>query len=173
MLIAKLKLSSVFLLLFTMLVTGCSTHAAEFKDGDAHVSKEMNEVISNYIVKHYADLYPPTEKNIEVHKIYGTSEIKDRINVYMYSEFGSFNKSTGLESQGGHALPAVIQLKKESAGYTVVGYKEPKDGADFSPSLKKMFPNKYLKIVQKDIGNAADLQKAMDSKVKNWLEAKS
>ena len=42
-----------------------------------------------------------TEKQFEVHKVYGTSESNEVLNVYLWSYYGGFNKSTGLENQAG------------------------------------------------------------------------
>lgn len=164
------KLMIVSLLLFTAILTGCSGSGINLMDGDIHISKEMNEVISNYIIQHYGSSYYDTEKQIEVHKIYGTSESNGVLSVYMWSYFCGFNKSTGTEPQAGHSLPAVIQLKKDGDSYSVVKYKEPEDGSLYPSSLKKMFPKRYLKLVHRDTGNIGDLEKEMDKKVESWLK---
>jgi hypothetical protein len=162
-------------LLMVLLLVGCSENLTKdtgtvLKEGDNHISKEMEEVISNYIIQKYSSVYLQTEKLFEVHKVYGTSELNSIISVYMYSYFGGFNKSTGLENQAGHSLPAVIRLQKKSTGYSVIEYTETKDGNQYHSSLEKMFPDRYLKMAQQDVGNIEDLQKEMDNKVKHWLE---
>jgi len=130
----------------------------------------MNDTISNYIVEKYGAINSSTDKQFEVHKVYGTSESNSVIRVYMYSYFGGFNVSTGAENQTGHSLPATIQLKKMDSGYEVIKYIEPKDGNEYSGSLKKMFPEKYVKMVQQDTGNIEDLEKEMTRKVELWLK---
>lgn len=139
-------------------------------DGGRNVTKEMHEVISDYIIEKYASSAYPTEKQFEVHEIYGTSESDGVISVYMWSFFGGYNKATGMEEQTGHSLPAVIRLSKNNNQYKVIEYIEPQDGSMYVSSLKKMFPNKYIKYAQQDVGNIDDLQKEMDKKVKQWLE---
>ncbi|MGO4347761.1 hypothetical protein AB4Z45_19935 [Paenibacillus sp. MCAF9] len=134
-----------------------------------HLSDDMNEVISNYIIQKYDSVSSQTEKQFEVHEVYGTSESSGIITVYMYSYFGGFNKFSGLENQAGHSLPAVIRLKKKAAGYVVTEYTEPKDGSLYQSSLKKMFPKKYLDMLHNKSGNLEDLQKEMDNKVQQWL----
>jgi len=164
----KLK---IFLLLFiTALLAGCNEDGIKLKDGDNHISIEMNEVISNYILQTYESSYPDTEKQFEVHKIYGTSESNGVLTVYMWSYYGGFNKSTGLENQAGHSLPSVIRLKKDEEHYSVIKYIEPEDGSLYQSSLKKMFPKKYLKLVHEDTGNIKDLDKEMKKKVESWLD---
>ena len=102
--------------------------------------------------------------------MYGTSESEGVITVYMWSFFGGFNRSAGLELQTGHSLPAVIKLSKKGGGYEVTYYKEPLDGSSYSSSIKKLFPEKYIKQIHQDTRNIADLQQAMDQKVKQWLD---
>lgn len=172
----KMRLCTLFFLLAAvMLIAACSDYidsGTKYNDGDQLISEEMNEEISNYIIQKYSTIYYDSQKRFEVHKIYGTEESDDSITVYMYSYFGGFNKSTGLENQSGHSLPAVIRLQKKSdGGYSVTHYTEPKDGSLYQSSLKKMFPKKYLEIVQHDTGNINDLHQEMDIKVKQWLDA--
>lgn len=167
--ISKKILKFNILLFIVAFLSACNGNAIELKDGDRHITKEMHEVISNYIIEHYSSSYGSTEKQFEVHKIYGTSESDGVLNVYMWSYYCGFNKRTGTEEQAGHLSPAVIKLKEEEERYSVIKYIEPQDGSGYLPSLKKMFPEKYLKLVQQDRGNIKDLQKEMETKVKKWL----
>ena len=165
--------SSILLLLFgAFLLAGCSGNEVTLQDGDKNISEEMDEVISNYIIQKYLSSYYDTEKQFEVHKVYGTNESDGVISVFMWSYYGGFNKSTGIENQAGHSLPAVIRLRKKEENYSVIEYTEPQDGSLYQSSRKKMFPKKYLKLAQQDSGNIGDLQKEMDKKVKQWLEKK-
>lgn len=162
------KLSILFLLCAGFILVACSDN---LQDGDKQITEEMDEVISNYIIQKYSSSYYDTEKQFEVHKVYGRSESGGILTVYMWSYFGGFNKSTGLESQSGHSLPAVIKLREKDGNFSVIKYTEPQDGSLYQSSLKKMFPKKYIVYAQLDSGNIGDLQKEMDKKVKQWLEA--
>ncbi|WP_284646010.1 hypothetical protein [Paenibacillus silviterrae] len=159
---------AVFIFIVAM-VSGCNGRGIELQDGDTNVTNEMDELISSYIISKYTSSNRSTEKQFEVHKVYGTSKSNGILSVYMWSYFGGFNKSTGVENQSGHSLPAVMQLKRDGERYSVIKYVEPQDGSLYSSSLKKMFPKKYLKFVQQDAGNIKHLQSEMDSKVKKWL----
>ena len=167
-----LKLSVLFLMFGLFLLFGCSGDKVNLQDGDKNISEEMDNIISDYIFQKYSSSYSDTEKQFEVHKVYGTSESDELITVYMWSYYGGFNKSTGTEDQSGHSFPAVIRLSKKDGNYSVVEYIEPEDGDLYQPSLEKMFPKKYLKLAQKDSRNIKDLEKEMDKKVKRWLEKK-
>lgn len=157
-----LKPGLLILLFGLLFFSGCNS--------EKQVTAEMDELISDFIVKKYAASYADTEKQFEVHMVYGTSEKNGVLNVYMWSYYGGFNKSTGLEAQSGHSLPAVIQLSNKGENYSVEEYIEPEDGSSYMPSLKKMFPKKYLTYVIRDSGDIGGLQKKMDKKVKQWLE---
>lgn len=169
-LINILKSNIFFLLILAVFLSGCNGNGAKLKDGDQHITEEMDDVISDYIVQKYYTASSDTEKQFEVHKVYGTSESDGVISVYMWSYYGGFNKSTGIENQAGHSLAAVIRLSKNEKNYSVIDYIEPQDGSLYQSSLKRMFPDKYLKLIQQDSGNVEDLQKEMDKKVKQWLE---
>ncbi|MFF2448380.1 hypothetical protein ACFVSW_14885 [Neobacillus sp. NPDC058068] len=163
--------SSILLLLFgTVFLVGCNGNEVNLIDGDKHITEEMDEVISDFIIQKYSSINSDIEKQFEVHKVYGTSESDGVLSVYMWSYYGGFNKSTGIENRAGHSLPAVIRLSKKGEKYSVIKYTEPHDGELYPSSLKKMFPEKYLKLVQQDTGNIEELQKEMDEKVKKWLE---
>lgn len=165
-----LKSNILFLLVGVVLLAGCGGNELNLIDGDKHVTDEIDEVISEYIIQKNASVYYDTEKQFEVHKVYGTSESNGVLSVYMWSYYAGFSKATGLESQAGHSLPAVLRLIKKEGKYSVIEYTEPQDGSLFLSSLKKMFPKKYVKFAHQDSGNIADLQKEMDEKVKAWLE---
>ena len=74
-----------------------------------------------------------TEKQFEVHKVYGTKESDGVINVYMWSYYGGFNKSTGIENQAGHSLPLVVRLSKNEENYSVIEYTDHKKVVGISP----------------------------------------
>jgi hypothetical protein len=164
------KSGILFLLFGVLFLVGCSVNEDNLHDGDKFITEEIDEVISDYIIQKYSSTYSDTEKQFEVHKVYGTNESDGVINVYMWSYYGGFNKSNGIENQAGHSLPAVIRLSKKEENYSVIEYIEPQDGSLYQSSLKKMFPEKYLKLARQDSENIGDLQKEMDNKVKQWLE---
>lgn len=167
------SLSLIFFIALSMLV-GCNNQNIKLTDGDNHLTEEIHHTISEHIIEHYKHSYPDVEKLFEVHKIYGTSSKKDIMTIYFYSYFGGFNQSTGLENLAGHSLPAVMKVKKEKDGnFKVIDYMEPRDGNEYPSSLKKMMPEKYLKLAQNDSGNLQDLMNEMDKKVELWISDKN
>lgn len=166
-----MKKVRVFLLLMAAVIfTGCNGKELNLIDGDKQVTQQIDDTISQYIIQNYATSYYGTEKQFEVHKVYGTSETDGVLSVYMWSYYGGFNKASGIEPQSGHSLPAVIRLSQRDESYSVIEYIEPKDGSMYQSSLEKMFPEKYVKSALLDSGNIGGLQKEMEKKVKKWIE---
>lgn len=156
--------------LFIILLAGCNAGELALKNGESHVPEEMDEAISNFIVEKYQDMSTSTDKQFEVHKVYGTSEENDLTHLYIWSYYAGFNISTGPEVQLGHSLPALIVLQKKEFSYEVINYIEPEDGSEWIVSLEKMFPKKYVKKAQQDAGNLGTLEREMDEKVAAWLD---
>ncbi|UXH46345.1 hypothetical protein N5C46_09995 [Rossellomorea vietnamensis] len=164
------KLRFFILVMSAVLLASCNDKGLNLTDGDKQITPQIDDAISHYIVKKYATSYYGTEKQFEVHKVYGTSEKDGILSVYMWSYYGGFNQANGLEAQSGHSLPALIRLKQEGDAYSVIDYTEPQDGSMYQSSLEKMFPAKYVKSARRDNGNIGGLEKKMDKKVKAWLE---
>ncbi|GGB53009.1 hypothetical protein [Fictibacillus barbaricus] len=165
-----MKLDSVVYILFLVfIISSCHNSSEKLIDGKVQISEEIDNMISEYIIQNSSKAYANTDKKFEVHRIYGTSEKNGVISVYLHSYFGGFNKKSGNSMQGGHSLPALMKIKKDSSGYSVVDYQEPKDGDLYKPSLEKMFPERYSKMELQRTGNIKDLEKEMDEKVNRWL----
>lgn len=161
-----LKRKTVITCSLLFLLMGCTSFNSS---NEVKVTSQMNELISDYIIQHYDDVYPETDKRFEVHKIYGAKENGEVTSVYLYSLFLGFNKKTKTEGQSGHSVPAVIKLRSKDGKYVVSHYKEPQDGADFKRSLYKIFPRNYARKALEDSKNSAGLQKKMNQKAEMWL----
>ncbi|MHA7136653.1 hypothetical protein ACRTEV_05205 [Rossellomorea arthrocnemi] len=164
------KVRALLLLMAAVLIAGCNGKELNLIDGDKQITQQIDDAISQYIIQNYSTSYYGTEKQFEVHKVYGTSKTDGVLSVYMWSYYGGFNKAAGLDPQSGHSLPAVIRLSKKDGTYSVIEYIEPKDGSMYQSSLEKMFPAKYVKSAQRDSGNIGELQKEMQKKVEKWIE---
>ncbi|WHY73817.1 hypothetical protein [Fictibacillus enclensis] len=162
--------SFVFIWLLTFVITGCTSDPNHLVDGKEKVTKEADQLISQYIIQKYKNIFAPSEKQFEVHRIYGTSEEDGILTVYFHSCLGGFNKETGDQEQSGHSLPVLIKIKKERSGYKVVDYKEPRDGGYYKSSLQKMFPKRYVQKEDQQAGEINDLQIQMNKKVHKWLK---
>ncbi|SDM52001.1 bla regulator protein blaR1 [Fictibacillus solisalsi] len=160
----------IFILFSTFVIGGCTNAPNHLLDGKEKISKEADQLISDYIIQKYENIYAPSKKQFEVHRIYGTNEKQGTITVYLHSYLGSFTKETGDEDQSGHSVPALIKIKKEGSVYKVVEYREPRDGDYYISSLEKMFPEKYVKKEEQPSDVINDLEIQMDKKVHKWLK---
>lgn len=150
-----------------LLLSGCNSIFDS--SSQVEVTPEMNEVITNYIIDKYKEVYPPSDRYFEVHKVYGAKEAGEITSVYMYSLYLGFNKETKTKAQSGHSLPALVKLKKEDGKYVVTYYKEPEDGTRYKDSIYKMFPRKYASKAMDDTGNIRGLEDEIQKNVEEWL----
>ncbi len=130
----------------------------------------MDDTISNYIIDHYKNVYPKSDKQIEVHLVYGTEEKNGMTKVFIRSFYQGFNIATGAQGLSGHSLPALITMKKDGNEYKVVEYKEAKDGSDYASSIKRMFPKRFAEMALSNSGNLDEVEHEMNEKVEEWLE---
>lgn len=56
------QLNFMFMIPLSVFLISCSSDDSTLTNGDAHVTEEMNEEISNYIVAKNANVYAPTDK---------------------------------------------------------------------------------------------------------------
>ena len=132
-----------------------ATGAAEESHGSQLLEpvdkKDMEDVISAYLLAKNKTNYYKGEKDIEAHKIYRTQQKKNIIEVYMQIRVGWYgfeNKSFNMVS--GTGLTVRMQLKQNEAGeYEVVDYLEPLDGSMWAASIRKMFPKDLAELVIK------------------------
>lgn len=136
------------------------------------IPDEMDVAITEFIIDHNQTRFGETEKQFEVHKIYGTEEKDGITHVYMYSLYNGYNRMTGAYPRSGGSYPVYLSLKKEENEYTIIEYKEPEDGYYYASSIKEMFPRKYANKAIRDSGNISGLEKEMTKQVEEWLEKK-
>jgi hypothetical protein len=155
----------IYFILILLLFPGCSPS----KGQDIQVTKEMNEIITNHIKKHYKNVYLPGDKQFEVHKVYGAKESRDIISIYIYFVYKEFRKDEPTE-RSGHSLPALVKLKKDKDTYKIIEYREPKDGSLYASSIKKMFPKEFAIQASYDAGNVPEFHEQIDEEVQKWLQ---
>ncbi|MCR8848073.1 hypothetical protein NQ095_06610 [Rossellomorea sp. SC111] len=65
----------IFLFLtIAIFLSACNGKEMNLTDGDKQVTQQIDDVIPQYIVQKNTTSYYGTEKQFEVHEIYGTSE---------------------------------------------------------------------------------------------------
>lgn len=144
---------------------------SDTKNAEIAATPEMNEVISNYISDYYSKILTNVPKVFEAHKIYGIEEKDGLLNVYIYTTFEGYAFANGrFGFSCGGSNPALIVLKRDKDKFTVVKYEESKNGTEYGPSIKKMFPRKYAKEALSDSGRDLGLSKQIKLKATEWLK---
>lgn len=136
------------------------------------VSENMNEIISDYILKYNKPLYAPSYVQFESHEIYGAEEKEDGIYVYMDVLYKGYDiTESGLNNVSGGFIPTVIILvKNKDEDYYVKSYKEPQDGDEMMSSIKSMFPKNIANKLQNDVVRNK-LQRDINIEAYKWLKA--
>lgn len=156
----------MYFLLSIIILSSCSNEGTPVK-----VTKEMENIMSDYILDYNQSRYFPSDLQFEAHKIYGAREINGNIEIYLYSVYAGFNASTKKEWQAAGSYPILIKMKKVDDTYRVIEYKEPGDGAMYETSIKEMFPANLARKAMRDTGNVKDLEKEIERQVEDWLNS--
>lgn len=132
----------------------------------------IDEVISDYIISYNKTRYLESDKAFEAHKLLGTEEKNGLVNAYIYSLYEGYSFVDGkFKEVSGGFLPALVVLKNGSSGYTVIQYKEPTDGSEYAPSIRKMFPEKYAnQVLSGSVDAGSELQEQINVKAREWLK---
>ncbi len=163
---------AVSIVILTFIATGCDSGQTDAKDvTDIPLSSKLDSLISESIISWNQDKLNHTEKQFETHVIYGTEMKDEKMYVYLHSLMQGYNRETQTVPQAGQLLPVRVTVTKSGDDYIIEDYREPGDGAEYEPTLRNMFPNKYadqaLTISNKTIQS---LESRMQESVSKWLE---
>ena len=110
----------------------------------SEISDELDDAVSEAILKINSDSDWLGECPAESHFVYGTEENGDEITVYLLESFSSFGFQNGFFiPAGGHSVPAVFHFRKTDNTVELLDYEYVQDGSLYPKSIKKMFPSKY------------------------------
>lgn len=134
-------LSLVLMLAVSLAACGKAPAPKEtFTDGDA-----IEQAIYNYLVEEVGKTYDKADATIPTMNILST-EVGADGNITVYGDFWVENYNiqgdTLFCESGGH-YPGVFQIKQDGDTYTVTKFENPEDGADFTPTAKKLFGEHY------------------------------
>ena len=114
----------------------------------AYISAELDEAVSAAIMKNNADKDWLGECLTEGHFVYGVDENDTQVKVYLLEGITSFGFENGFfVDRSGHSIPATFTFKKTDNSFKLIKSEYAQDGANFGPSIKKMFPEKIAKAV--------------------------
>lgn len=108
------------------------------------VDYELDNAISQTILKENSQYNLLGECLAESHLIYGTKKHGKLTDVYLMEGFSTFGFKDGFfVDVSGHLVPAVFTFRHTADGYELVKKEYAEDGSENITSIKKMFPFKF------------------------------
>lgn len=136
-----IKIVFITILSVFLLLCGCSNSAKS-----ESITPELEEFVSQALLNDNKSVYYEGECPAEGHIIFGAETKNNTTYVYTYISYANFGFENGnfVEVSGG-SMPAVFAF--DSADYELINVTYPEDGDLYAPSIKKMFPKKYVSRV--------------------------
>jgi hypothetical protein len=135
-------------------------------------AKSLDEAVS-LAVKRQGKNYAPGEVATEGHLILDTEENEGSITVYTIASFGYFGFENGIftKTSGSGAIPTVLTFSRNERGeYTLLRYQEPMDGALYTQSVQKMFPQRLWSAVLQEGARYAALVQQQEAQAAAYLK---
>lgn len=129
----------------------------------------IDDVISKYLEQKF-DFKAIGGVVFEAHELYGVEKKDDKTYAYIWSVQQEYKYTDGkLENGAGLSIPLVLVMSADRDNkYTVLEYKAPKDGEQYTSSIKGMFPKEYHeKILTRT--NSAELEEIVKQKAQNYF----
>ncbi|SHK13329.1 transcriptional regulator [Desulforamulus aeronauticus] len=107
-------------------------------------STTLDQAVS-LAIKEQRKSYLEGEFATEGHLILDSEKKAEAVTVFTIASFGFFGFENGIFTKisGSGAIPTVmIFARNETGDYSLLAYKEPKDGEYYTDSIKKLFPNR-------------------------------
>lgn len=168
----KYSLFLIFYLAF-FVITGCSQSTGENKSQNQAAWKDIDTLISDYIIQEDSKGTVKCDKIFEAHKTYGTNTDENNTYVYTLVLYEQYNFEDGKAKSISFVIePTVFTLKQSKKDqYTIEECAKPEGGDKYFDNIKKIFTDKYYDQVYQDLhsDNCGGLTNLMESKVNEWL----
>lgn len=116
----------------------------ELHETDNTAVTDIDEAVSKAILDLNSKSRWSGECPAEGHIIFGTSEKKGVVSVYMLERFSSYGFVDGWFIEvGGHSIPCVMRFEKKDGQYIFMDAEYAQDGSNYTKSIKRMFPKIY------------------------------
>ena len=105
----------------------------------------LSSLVAEAVLSDNENGYYEGECSSEGHKILGSSVSGNELKVYaltMYGNYG-FQNDMFIKVSGSGVIPAVLTFEKDGEEYRLLDVEYPRDGAEYTKSIKRMFPIKY------------------------------
>ena len=114
--------------------------------GENAPAKEMlSPLVAKAIIQDNENGYLEGECSAEGHMILGSSISGGKLKVYALTMYGNYGFQNGMfiKVSGSGVIPAVLSFEKDGSDYKLLKIEYPQDGANYTESIKRMFPLKY------------------------------
>lgn len=122
-----------------------------FVAGDNNKQSGATDFLNDIIIDRNKGGYLSGECIGAGHVVLGTDTDGENTVYYLVTSYGEYGFENGrlVKVSGSGAIPVRITLDRSG---NLADYKEPLDGSGYLPSLKEMFPKKYVNMVNSDEG---------------------
>ncbi|QGG48594.1 Peptidase M56 BlaR1 [Heliorestis convoluta] len=124
-------------------------------------------------IKNQGKGYYPGEYLTEGHIILGLEKKDKDLIVYTIASTGWFGFENAIftKTSGTGAIPTVMTFTYNELGeYELLDYQEPRDGSEYAPSLKKLFPESLQKPLLSGNIDTTDLDRQQEAQAEVYLQ---
>gem|GEM_PF-4466373 len=165
----------IIILSLIALVSGCVAGKREPSNTQGNEpAVSMDQAITEYLENNVIPLPPPTGvRTFAAYDLFGVSENGNEKKAYLWALITTYgvDPNIGIGPRSGSSLPLALILKEENGSFTVVGHRQPGDGAYYWPDVKEIFPKEYHEKIlnyQKS-GKIKELEQSIKENVNNYL----
>lgn len=153
---ALIIVSSLFAIIFiTVLFSSVFSFLQKTDAGDengeiilSQLDSELDKAVSKAILSANINNYASGEFPAESHYVFGVDNKTETIKVYLLENYTLFGFRNGFFTDvAGGRVPVVMSFKATNSGYELLSRKTAQAGADYTKSIKKLFPTQYSKKV--------------------------
>lgn len=114
----------------------------------SQLDSKLDDAVSQAILSANINSYSSGEFAAESHYVFGVDNKTETIKVYLLENYTLFGFKNGFFTDvAGGRVPVVMSFKVTNSGYELLSRETAQDGADYTKSIKKLFPTKYSKKV--------------------------
>ena len=114
----------------------------------SQLDSKLDDAVSQAILSANINSYASGEFAAESHFVFGVDNKTETIKVYLLENYTLFGFKNGFFTDvAGGRVPVVMSFKVTNSGYELLSRETAQDGADYTKSIKKLFPTKYSKKV--------------------------
>jgi len=166
----------IIVFLLVSLVSGCIIGERELSQIQGGKAVSMDQAITEYLENNIIPIPPPTGvKTFAAYDILGVSENGNEKTAYLLADIRTYgvDPSIGIGPRSASFLPEALILKEENGGFTVIGHRQPGDGANNWPDIKQIFPEEYHEMILNyhKTGKGQELEQSIREKVNRYLRS--